>query len=357
LPYVVDLQTFLGRNLIVLNSKEQCQKTFDFTKDVVIGEIPQGLLDGEHEYVTKAIKEDASIANIKNVTLNAYKLYYKTRASASKEAYQKAKEISAESIAPHPWLLKHIDQKEIDRVDILKSLKNFRPAETIFEAAKKTHSDAGNVLMKSRRSQMEDRIKNHSLKAVGFKNIEKETVTGEMANELEIKETFKDEQFYVPYQPKDTFAEKGYAITGNSFVEQANKSVIDFTGGDEAEQMMKQQKALKWDKKKKRYIRETVGADNKKRIRTESGALIPASYKTNAYDEWVKKHNINLPRNGDAEVKIDKTLLQRKRYRQGSEKKDKNRSELKNKEQIHKNRKTKQKLQERHGRPSRKKQK
>merc|ERR1719497_132932 len=54
----------------------------------------------------------------------------------------------------------------------------------------------------------------------------------------------------------------------------------------------------KWDRKRKRF----VGADsgNKvKKIRTESGAFIPASYKSNVYGEWMKKNRMDSSRPAD----------------------------------------------------------
>jgi hypothetical protein len=48
---------------------------------------------------------------------------------------------------------------------------------------------------------------------------------------------------------------------------------------------------LKWDRKKKRFTSgDQVGADNKKLIRSESGALLPASYNSGRYKEWKQAH-------------------------------------------------------------------
>ena len=53
-----------------------------------------------------------------------------------------------------------------------------------------------------------------------------------------------------------------------------------------------------WDPKRMRYVnRQDVGNRNgvlkKKKIRTESGAVISASYKTGLYEEWKKKARID----------------------------------------------------------------
>ena len=61
------------------------------------------------------------------------------------------------------------------------------------------------------------------------------------------------------------------------FSAQAHGAVLDFTGDDDQE--IRQRKgATVWDKKSKKYVRVQ---DDKKRIKTESGVYINASYKTN----------------------------------------------------------------------------
>lgn len=47
---------------------------------------------------------------------------------------------------------------------------------------------------------------------------------------------------------------------------------------------------LRWDRKKKRFTSgDQVGADNKKMIRSESGALLPATYNSGRFRDWQQK--------------------------------------------------------------------
>merc|ERR1719167_786790 len=43
---------------------------------------------------------------------------------------------------------------------------------------------------------------------------------------------------------------------------------------------------VRWDNKTKKYVREQ---DDKKRIKTESGVYISATYKTNRYEKWKER--------------------------------------------------------------------
>ena len=83
---------------------------------------------------------------------------------------------------------------------------------------------------------------------------------------------------------KDANTERGYSLQTKpaSFLEQAKLASIEIVG-DEATDLKKQTGKLQWDKKTHNFVRPTVGADNKKRIRTESGLSVAASFKTDRY--------------------------------------------------------------------------
>jgi ATP-dependent RNA helicase DDX54/DBP10 len=68
--------------------------------------------------------------------------------------------------------------------------------------------------------------------------------------------------------------------SSGNFAEQAAKASLDLVG-DERDTMNQKKNQLRWDSKKKKFIQGTgIGSDNKKMIRTESGALISASFKS-----------------------------------------------------------------------------
>jgi ATP-dependent RNA helicase DDX54/DBP10 len=76
--------------------------------------------------------------------------------------------------------------------------------------------------------------------------------------------------------------------------------------------MMAPQKAstLRWDRKNKRVVKgDGGGADNKKLIRTESGARLPASYRSGKFEEWKQKKRTSIPRVGEAEDANSKPMF------------------------------------------------
>ena len=88
---------------------------------------------------------------------------------------------------------------------------------------------------------------------------------------------------------------------GASFAEQARNVAFDLTG-DEAAAQERQRRELKWDKKKKRFVKGTgEGADNVKLVKTESGVKLPVTYRSGRFDEWKAKTRASLPKVGEAE--------------------------------------------------------
>lgn len=88
---------------------------------------------------------------------------------------------------------------------------------------------------------------------------------------------------------------------GASFVEQARNATFDLAG-DEALIDQRKRKQMTWDKKKKKFVQGGgVGADNVKLVKTESGAKLPATYRSGRFEEWKSKNKRSLPRVGETE--------------------------------------------------------
>lgn len=79
-----------------------------------------------------------------------------------------------------------------------------------------------------------------------------------------------------------------------NFVDQVSKVTFDMTQDEGAATKTNRPSQLKWDRKKKKMVAgDGIGADNKKMIRSESGALLPASYKSGRFDEWRKSKRVS----------------------------------------------------------------
>merc|ERR1712210_321335 len=67
----------------------------------------------------------------------------------------------------------------------------------------------------------------------------------------------------------------------------ASGAVLDLT--EEDGEQKRKKGSMVWDKKSKKYVRVQ---DDKKRVKTESGVYIAATYKTNRYAKWKERSKL-----------------------------------------------------------------
>ena len=63
--------------------------------------------------------------------------------------------------------------------------------------------------------------------------------------------------------------------------------------------MRKVSQKTKWDRKKKKYVSLQSTLDKNKKIKTESGQYINASYKSDLYAKWLKNSKANHGQDDD----------------------------------------------------------
>ncbi|KAI8368300.1 P-loop containing nucleoside triphosphate hydrolase protein [Radiomyces spectabilis] len=335
LPYLVDLELFLTRPLVVGSTK----KELDYTSELVVGTLPKDGLGDDIAWLQQKIQDDASLEGLYKTAMNAYKLYNRTKPRAAPESYTRAKEVIKQPswTALHPLLVNEDNSNEMEqqRLDLISKISGFRPNETIFEVGQrgtKKISDA-TVIMRQRRQTVGKIIHAHKsqileqsqeapavIEAAPVTDLGGDVDESELANTFKIpaakeKKSYRDEEFYLSYQQKDFNTERGYSMnTSGNFVEQAGKAQLDLIG-DDNDTMRSTKNLLRWDSKKRKFVKGTgIGSDNKKMIRTESGALISASFKSGRFDEWAKKTRISMPRVGELELNSAKSM-QQKRFR------------------------------------------
>ncbi|XP_024658786.1 ATP-dependent RNA helicase DDX54-like [Maylandia zebra] len=135
------------------------------------------------------------------------------------------------------------------------------------------------------------------LKAITRKGVFSEVVGGKRRGQQEDgeerpktkkkRQSGKDEEYYIPYRPKDFDSERGLSLggEGSAFEQQASSAVLDLMG-DEGDRLNQQKKMMKWDRKRKRFVRETGKEDQKKKIKTDSGQVISnKKNRKNFYEE------------------------------------------------------------------------
>ncbi|KAJ3269832.1 ATP-dependent RNA helicase ddx54 [Terramyces sp. JEL0728] len=286
IPYLLDLQLFTNRPIIFSSTLTNAKSEPDYTTELVFGKFSGSEIMLEVESLHAHIKGNVQLETLKESTVQGYKMYLRSRPSATKPSYNRAKEIKTQDI-------------ELARYDMVSSLGKFRPQESIFELGKKGSKTQEALLMQKRRQQLKHLIE---------KRVEKEEKITQQSQYDQNKilsqrvpkdqEDAKDKEYYLSYRPSDDQTEQQYAIN-KSFNETAQNITMDLVG-DEISDLRKRK--VEWDQKKHKFVTSQVGSDNKKRIKTESGTLVPATFKTDRFEKWKKKSGVDMPRVGEMEI-------------------------------------------------------
>ncbi|NXY76919.1 DDX54 helicase, partial [Glareola pratincola] len=362
MPYVFDLHLFLGRPLILAGAQEM-----PAAAGGVLGRVPQSLVDDEECLLLTDHEGSLELRSLRRVADNAHKQYLRSRPGPSPESIKRAKDLDASQLGIHPLFSARFEDTDLERLKLVDSIKTYKSKATIFEInatsrtlastvmrSKRRHDHA--LIEKYQRGQQEKRAA--ALKGQGLcpATPGPEEGEGEEENLQDVFSTMvgqkrkrdrggedgarkkpqqpaqRDEEFYIPYRPKDFESERGLSIggEGSPFEQQAAGAVLDLMG-DENHNLNKSKQLLKWDRKKKRFVGQT-GQEDKKKVRTESGRYISSSYKNNLYpaclrrgEDWGRggAGSAVSPRTGPGQPPAQGKV----------------RSELKNKQQILKQRK------------------
>ncbi|KAF8893776.1 P-loop containing nucleoside triphosphate hydrolase protein [Infundibulicybe gibba] len=290
LPYLLDLQLFLGRPLRCDVGDDSDQV---YTESLILGTFEREKIDEDMEYVKSLETVNHSLPTLREVMKRGHAMYERSKGKASPPSYKRAKDMSKDPRI-HPVLLRGADSgdrraKEEARKLLLQTVNSFRPPETVFEVGSKGNT-ANAALMRERRKALS-------------KSAQRALASTSTSAVFEVKKDgFRDSDYYMSHYQKGAVTEKGYSLRdgASSFAEQARGATFDLTGDDGSAERKKRQ--LNWDKKKKRFVKgDGVGADNIKLVKTENGTKLPASYRSGRFDEWKAKSRISLPKVGEAE--------------------------------------------------------
>lgn len=341
LPYLLDLEVFLGRKVLTTGMYEAAVKTLkqnwaeegkdeilfkeptvSYTNRLVLGSSPRLELESMGD-LYKNLMADFELETLRGVAKKAEKLYLRTRTAASAESVKRSKQLVSGG-----WDEQNVKfgkNMEKEKLDFLAKLQGRRNKETVFEFARNPDDETA-MLMKKRRSQVAP-IQEKARRRKELSEMEKDaglthSLEGEMLNgdhtglnvetipeealksfedadkvlqEQDMKQKKKSKSFRDPNFFLSHFAPQGDQLNSelqltSGFTTDAAQAAYDINNDDKV-QVHKQTATVKWDKKKKKYIN-AQGADNKKYIVGESGQKIPASFRSGKYAEWSKARNL-----------------------------------------------------------------
>lgn len=217
------------------------------------------------------------------------------------------------------------------------SLKSDRPKRTIFETTHGRNENACNALTdlrKMRELKAFLHVKNRLVEEKDDFFASKCKNKDDMSNNKKAKEAAESAMYRVPDLSGPDAAETGLSLQNSGFAIEAKEAILELQNDEMNSQIRavgaKRQRMM-WDRKRKRFVGQKTDG-NAKKIRTESGAVISASYKTDAYDKWLKTSNTGMiaaktvsfedddNNNGDKGDNEDNAGGSRKRYGKGDKK-------------------------------------
>ncbi|KAK2744830.1 ATP-dependent RNA helicase dbp10 [Myotisia sp. PD_48] len=379
-PYLIDLQLFLGRELKVgRHSAEQV----DYADDIVVGRMPSNLLEGHCEWVDKLLNEDIDIQLQRSVSLKGEKLYMRTRNSASVESAKRAKELTSTDAwtTMHPLFNDESSQLEAERERMLARVGGYKPLETVFEITgkrngKKADNDEAREVMRKIRSTLETkRLRKQTgtvttidtmpeeqsndgpdkdMNDLSDDDIQNDAVDLELASDSELEVTFsypsknnkaksknisstqksvanafQNPEYFMSYTPTShsITEDRGYGVhsgSNSTFVEASRSATMDLNLDEGSRGLGEARSIKRWDKRQKKYVsrqNDEDGSKGEKLVRGESGSKIAASFRSGRFDSWKKAKRIGrLPQVGEMEnLRLGPAAAQGKRYRHQKE--------------------------------------
>ncbi|KAL4560146.1 hypothetical protein LXL04_032295 [Taraxacum kok-saghyz] len=376
MAYLLDLHLFLSKPIKPAPTEEDVMRDMKgvmediddamLNGETVFGRFPQTAIDLVADRVREILDSNTELDCLVRPCERAFRLYMKTKEKPSRESIKRAKNMPREGL--HPMFVKAMEGNELSALAFSQCLKAYKAKQTVLEseghAAKAKHLQGPSSqwvdVMKMKRAVHEGIInkvnqQHASTKAekglyliwIFLKNY---AVSGSKRK----AQNFKDEEFFISSVPTNQHFEAGLSVRGNGgFNSNRLESAVLDLAADDNGGLQKQKSSFHWDKRSKKYVKlnngDRVSASGK--ILTESGKKGKAN-KTGIYKRWKEKsHNKISSNNEGSSNAMDTTSLkggggmQRGRNNRGFKGRmvpnAHVKSEVKNLEQVRKDRQTK----------------
>ncbi|EXJ56113.1 hypothetical protein A1O7_09044 [Cladophialophora yegresii CBS 114405] len=354
-PYLLDLQLFLGRKLVV---GRVGGGSGDFAQDIVVGTLRREDHQTSAEWATKTLETDADLFALRGVASKGEKLYQRTRNSASSESAKRSKQlVSSPGWAElHPLFNNQEDDMEVAREKMLARVGNFRPQESIFEIGARRGGRKNNEEAVDAIRQIRSGLENRKQKAADAAQAQQaqpaleddvvatqatpdvqgdsedededddhpdvDAMSEASATDLEVTfsepyakkskinskssrksegTNFRDPSNYMSYLPttQDLTSDRAYGVhTGSNtsnFIESARSATMDLGADESSKTFGENRQVMRWDKRHKKYVRrenDDDGSKGRKLVRGESGAKIAASFRSGRFERWMKSNRV-----------------------------------------------------------------
>uniref|UniRef100_A0A1I8FG00 RNA helicase n=1 Tax=Macrostomum lignano TaxID=282301 RepID=A0A1I8FG00_9PLAT len=304
LAYLFDLELFLGARRLRYLRAAPGERRFSRTNPATwSGCVPAAAVEEFADWCRHRHDISADLRQL-DCAKRAMEHYVRSRPGASRQAVAKCKEARRTGqldLQPHPMFAELTSAKD----DVLKQIRAYRARATVFET-KNAPAAVAEVMQKFRQKNRRviEKAKTQKRPAGWLDAALRRRQTGGGGGG-DIKASGAG-GFFMPYT-----RDEATAATERGLAQDLQRHSMDILA-DETDQMRRGGRAPGaggriWDRKRKKFV---VSADSaagggpsaakRLMVRTESGQLVPASYKTDRYAKW-RKRNPDIG-GGDAEA-------------------------------------------------------
>ncbi|XP_071730948.1 putative DEAD-box ATP-dependent RNA helicase 29 [Rutidosis leptorrhynchoides] len=320
MAFLLDLHLFLSRPIRPAPNEEEVLRDMNGVKSeidhamangvTVFGRFPQTAIDLVADRVREILDSSTELDCLIRPCERAFRLYIKTKEKPSTESIKRAKSMPREGL--HPMFMKILGGNELSALAFSENLKAYRAKQTVLEseghAAKAKHLQGPSSqwvdVMKMKRAVHEGIINkvnqqqsiSHAMKEVEMEH-NTSLGTGKKVSVSKRKtRNFKDEEFFISSVPTNPHFEAGLSVRNNQgFASNRLESAVLDLAADDSGGLQKQKSSFHWDKRSKKYVKlnngDRVTASGK--IVTESGSKAKAN-KTGIYKRWKEKSHTKI---------------------------------------------------------------
>ncbi|KAI3512427.1 hypothetical protein L1887_19743 [Cichorium endivia] len=321
MAYLLDLHLFLSKPIRPAPTEEEVLRDMKgvmeriddamLNGETVFGRFPQTGIDLVADRVREILDSSTELDCLVRPCERAFRLYMKTKEKPSRESIKRAKNMPREGL--HPMFVKQLGGNELSALAFSESLKAYRAKQTVLEseghAAKAKHLQGPSSqwvdVMKMKRAIHEGIINKvnqqqsntHAAKEVEDIHNNTSLDKGKKVSGSKRKaQSFKDEEFFISSVPTNQHFEAGLSVRNNGgFTSNRLESAVLDLAADDSGGLQKQKASFHWDKRSKKYVKlnngDRVSASGK--IITESGKKGKAN-KTGIYKRWKEKSHSKI---------------------------------------------------------------
>jgi ATP-dependent RNA helicase DDX54/DBP10 len=243
LPFLVDLQLFLGRPLAHSVSSKGDRP---YVESLVLAPYSRELIDEDMEYIRVLDEKESNLPTLRAVMVRGHGLYERSQGKASPASYTRAKSIAQDDIWGfssnlgnhyHPVLAKLSQRKEEANSEaknsLLKAITDFKPPETVLEVGKRGKGGSAVIMDERRKALNKAKVRigpsrssvavagseqrdledvldaDEDTEVLGLGDINDPMLEDEEQGANALPKSFRDPEFYLSHYQKDAMTDKG----------------------------------------------------------------------------------------------------------------------------------------------------